>query len=340
MAALYDRLAKVGLPRDYVEDVILPPWWRNELGHDRSGFLHAAGLIASHAQLATRSLLDANAPVAFRPFHAALFKKNKSVTEHDVQASQRIAASIARLACSVFHRDYTPLPPSAADIRRELLAESKTGQIDFQTIFAYLWRRGMPVLFIAKLPAKGKFDGMIVRCGERPVILMAKKHKQNACLAALLGFIIGHEIGHLVSGHLDHLDAIVDEDLHEEGKADPKEDEANAVSRAVLFGSSQRVYHLFARFPAPLLKAAREAAEKDHVDTGMVILNNAHRQNSADAWRMAFAAVKNLQSADVIKQIFGKMREELCLTELRDDDREFFQRVTWGQEGADTLSSG
>src|SRR5690606_17566942 len=112
--------------------------------------------------------------------------------------------------------------------------------------------------------------------GDRPVIVIAKKKSSRAWLS----FILAHEIGHIVLGHVSAGSSIVDISLQEastyaaESAQDAQEADADAFALDLMGG--QAVANVIAAWrddlsPVELAVQARQAGQQLGIEAGHLI---------------------------------------------------------------------
>lgn len=83
MAALYGKLSKIGLKKNYVRKNGLPSWWDDELNDKPVAVLEGAGYIAKNLNLDLSSLLTPQEKVKFnRPPHTKFKQHNSQNNQH------------------------------------------------------------------------------------------------------------------------------------------------------------------------------------------------------------------------------------------------------------------
>lgn len=105
---------------------------------------------------------------------------------------------------------------------------------------------------------------MIVRC---------RRSRHTAWLL----FILAHELGHLVLGHVPEDGALLDEHIDKDS-TDSEEEQANAFAVELLTGASGRRFVATGRWPnaRALVESARAIGQRQMIDPGHVVLNYAH----------------------------------------------------------------
>jgi hypothetical protein len=167
-------------------------------------------------------------------------------------------------------------------------------------------------------------DGLIVRVSERPVIVLARDHRYSARLL----FIVAHELGHWVSGHLSSEMVLVENSITRVGES-REEAEANWFAVELLAGDPDRAYWV-PRFltASQLAERARKVGERDGVDPGVVALNCAWNQGT---WEVGMGALKILEPEPKgMLLLQQRMLESLEWSRLHEEDAQLLLRLTGG----------
>ena len=116
MKTLRGRLSQAGVPRAFLNKVVLPEWWKDSLAATPGGFREAASFVCARLGYSLASLLDPSEPLVFSGRGAVRYKKASGVTEADVCLSTHFALGVARLAClmDVLSVMTCPMPSAAA----------------------------------------------------------------------------------------------------------------------------------------------------------------------------------------------------------------------------------
>jgi hypothetical protein len=145
-------------------------------------------------------------------------------------------------------------------------------------------------------------------------------------------FILAHEIGHIIRGHINSDGVLIDEHV-DRSSTDAEEKAANAFALELLTGNPQS--QVFAVGPVSaraLAKAAYQAGVYEQIDPGHLVLNYAYQMGS-DCFAVANVALKLLEPhADAVGLVQSRMLTYLDKTRLSEDTYEFILRAT--QAGA------
>jgi hypothetical protein len=195
--------------------------------------------------------------------------------------------------------------------------------VHLAALLQYCWSIGIPVLHMAHLPnGCKKPDGLAVRVGDRHAIVVSKSSRYSAWVL----FILAHELGHIVRGHLAENSLFVDDDDwtpdHEFA-----EQEANDFAVGILTGDVETAYESSTSLTANQLDgAARYTSATRRVDPGVVVLN--YGRHTGD-WGATMGALKLLEPhADAMATVRNTMLAHLDVERLTTENRDFLLRVT------------
>jgi hypothetical protein len=323
LQSLYARLERAGLDRKFVRKVLLPDWWDDGIAEHPTGYAEARLRIARALGLSLRQL-DSEDPLEETLGETRLRCKTRRGTEpHSIRWTTALAKRAAELTARATPQPYEPLPETASQIRDAILQQHPWVSLD--NLLAYCWRHGIPVIPLKAKPRRSKgVDGLIVRVGERPVIVLARGYRYSARLL----FIVAHEIGHWARGHLRDQSILVEESIAREGESH-EEAEANWFAVELLTGKPDKAYWAPRSLTASqLAESARIAGTRDRVDPGMVALNYAW---NAGNWEAGMDALRLLEPPPKGAQvIWRQMRASLDLSRLHDEEALLLLRLTGG----------
>jgi Zn-dependent peptidase ImmA (M78 family) len=196
-----------------------------------------------------------------------------------------------------------------------------------------------------KVTGQKKFDGMVGEYGDRPVILIGNNRKSPAWLA----FILAHELGHIICGHVKG-SSIIDEhildiDEHSDLDDDDKRQELEADHFAVelLFGRENARYDTPSNLsPVLLVNHAKDNAQKDRVNPASIVLNYAWfkgkmattEKDKKSIWAITGEALKTFEDQPLTaRQIINReMVKYLDWENLSSDNQELLERMTGLEE--------
>jgi hypothetical protein len=321
LQSLYARLEQAGLDRKFVRKVLLPDWWDDAIAEHPTGYAEARLRIARASGLSLRQL-DSEDPLGEMLGETRLRCRTRRGTEpYSIRWTIALAKRAAELATRTTPKPYEPLPETASQIRNAILQEHQWVSLD--NLLVYCWQHGIPVIPLKSKPRRSKrVDGLIVRVGERPVIVLACGYRYSARLL----FIVAHELGHWVSGHLNSEMVLVENSITRVGGS-REEAEANWFAVELLAGDPDRAYWV-PRFltASQLAERARKVGERDGVDPGVVALNCAWNEGN---WAAGIGALKLLEPQPKGAQVIQyQMRASLDWSRLHEEEARLLLRLT------------
>ena len=326
MTPLYRRLSQVGLTRHFVRNTALPSWWDDEVAANPAGYAQGLLLLSRHLGLDLRSLQDDTVPLRLRDFGACKYKKRAGVTEDELAMARVIATRAAQLAAEAMPDAPAALPASAAEARQQIL-DGGAPWVGLHELLDYCWSLGVPVLHLDHFPPHAhRPDGFAARVRGRPVIVLCRKARNPAWML----FILAHELGHILLGHIEDDGALLDEHV-DEASQDGEEKEANAFAVELLTGRPDRRFVAAGRWPNAqgLADEALRIGRQTQTDPGHIVLNYAHAMGGNSFFAVANAALRLLESrADAVALVRAKLAERLDWSRLPEDSSEFLMRVT------------
>jgi len=322
MQSLYARLDRAGLPKSYVIQKILPEWWSDEIGGSPAGYLEAISYIAKHLGIPLSDLRDPDNSLAPQNAAAARFKLREGVNADDVTWARALAIRAAEIAASGTNRPYEYSSPlNGRSVRNRILNDGNPW-VNLSNLIDFCWNAGIPVIHLPDVPGN-KMDGMAVRADDRPVIVLSLNKKHGAWLL----FILAHELGHILRGHLDEDEAWVDEefDLRATGTY---EQEANSFAVELITGDPDTKVSAESYPKAhKLAQNASRLGNKHQIDPGALILNFAYH-DTGNVWPLAGAALNELESdPDAPSLIRSKVDSNLNWDLLPKESANFLRRL-------------
>jgi hypothetical protein len=323
LQSLYARLERAGLNRKFIREVLLPDWWDDAIAEHPTGYAEARLRIARALGLSLRQL-DSEDPLGEMLGETRLRCKTRRGTEpYSIRWTIALAKRAAELATRATPKPYEPLPETASQIRNAIL--QKHPWVCLDNLLAYCWQHGIPVIPLKSKPRRSKrVDGLIVRVGERPVIVLACGYRYSARLL----FIVAHELGHWARGHLSDQSILAEESIAREGESH-EEAEANWFAVELLTGKPDKAYWAPRSLTAAqLAEGARMAGRRDKVDPGVVALNYAWNQGT---WEVGMGALKILEPEPKgMLLLQQRMLESLEWSRLHEEDAQLLLRLTGG----------
>ncbi|TFZ02986.1 ImmA/IrrE family metallo-endopeptidase [Ramlibacter henchirensis] len=326
---LYETVAQLGLTRAQVRK-LLPHWWDPVLEKSADGVAELAVHLSRRLSVELQALTEGRL-VPKGAVSRLAYKHSSNLPESSLASASFIASSLAQAVLGSMEQPYRQLPQDTAELRR-LARSVQSGLLSFDGLLEMCWSHGIPVIPLPHLPVGvRKMDGAALQVGDRPVIVVAKKKSSRAWLS----FILAHEIGHIVRGHLKAGSSIVDISLQEtteylaESSSDPQETEADEFALQLLGGKEVELE--VATWPSnaspvELAVKGREAAARFRIEAGHFVLRNAFLSKR---WPEAMMALRFL-SEDVNPEatLIGHLQAHLRMDLIAEDLQELVARIT------------
>jgi hypothetical protein len=167
---------------------------------------------------------------------------------------------------------------------------------------------------------------MTVRIGGRFAVLLGAEWNYLARTA----YAVAHEIGHVLLGHLDEEQVLLEmgDPLRESGEGDVEEEEADRFALEVLTGSSEPIFvvNTNAYSSASLAQQAQREGKRRGIDPGVLALCLAYSNRQ---WAKSYAALKRIGPGPIDA---GKYVNDVAVGQLRWEDlsldnQEYLARV-------------
>lgn len=326
--ALMSSFRGLGLSAAQVRH-FFPPWWNDEAAEDENAFLELQILLARRLNVSLPTL-EASAPSPQFRDTSRRFKTVHPEGSTQLAVAAGVGHGVAQVLAATFEGP-APLPAMPAEELRTVLLR-RASAITLDVLCAWMWEQGVPVVHITNWPKLlRRPDAMCVRIGERPVILVVRKEVAPSRLT----YLVAHEIGHIMSGHLrvGSDEILVDDTLpvDDQGFAqDEDEKVADAYALELLGGNSLRavVNGLLDTYTDEMKLAlgALSAAKGARLDAGQVILSWARRHKD---WRTAGLAMRYLMTTSAAPLVINDMaKRSINADELSGDGMEHLSQLT------------
>lgn len=308
---------------------LMPEWWDDEAAEDEGGLLELQILLARRLNVSLASL-QSHAP---QPAFRETTQRFKTV-HPDGSTQLAVAASIGHglaqlLASACGTPAVTGLSP--AGLREQLLSNGMPA-VTLAGLCAWMWEHGLPVVHVTGWPdGLRRPDAMCVRVGDRPVTMVVRKELHPPKLA----YLVAHELGHIMAGHLDDAKnaVLVDDTLPvdaQQSVKDPDEIEADAFAMATLGGNM--LLSLCKSLVGPtyteltLAVAALRAAKGTALEPGQVILGWGRL---TEDWKLTNMALRYLQTTQTAPELINDIARQ-CIdgSVLSADGRDHLERLT------------
>jgi len=241
-------------------DAAWPNWWRDELADSASGRAELRFALARKLGMSPKGLLGQR--VEFVWDDSAKFKHLKAEDEGDRAALTAFGLAVGRILINATKEGGSLVGFDAQILRQELL---RTGSafVDLELLLSLCWSVGIPVIHLRVFPLEAKkMHAMVVSIGNRFAILLGK----DANYPAPVAFTLAHELGHIVSGHLDGAPLLVDlQDPAFAKEPDEQEKEADGFALELLTGRvDPQITTSLQTFNAPTLAEAVKLAASQY----------------------------------------------------------------------------
>lgn len=326
---LYAALAPLGVKRSQLR-ALLPDWWEESIVASPDGAWEFMLLVARRLSLDVTALSQGTIKRTGAVTSLA-YKHAKSTDVAQITGSSLVASSLAQAIVAAVDQPFR-LQERDPYALHEKLRKLGGGIADFDSLLLLCWESGIPVVPLPNLPVgMRKMDGAALMIQERPVIIVSRRNDSKSWLS----FILGHELGHIVLGHLKPNSSIIDVALQKESTyaaeslADPQEREADAFSLEVLGGNKADAAQARWRereAPVNLAAAARERADELGIAPGHLILRYAFRTKR---WQEASMALRFLsEDFDAQATLVSSLEHHLRPNALADDLKDLVMKIT------------
>jgi Zn-dependent peptidase ImmA (M78 family) len=320
MANLLERLEEKGLQAKYVRDRALPTWWDADIEDDPTVVAEAAGYIAKRLGLDVTSVFTPDAAIEFKGKTQTKFKKRKNTDEQSLEVTQGLALRVAEIVQYATPLTYELSRLSAAEIRQRLLVDAPA--VCLSNLVSFCGSIGIPVVHYADLPqGVKKVDGLVACFNGQPVIVICCAKQSYAWLA----FILAHELGHILCGHVTG-SVFIDEDIAKE-EQDIEEIEANEFAATLLLGNFKNHIWQQVRYPSVLVNQAKELAILYQLDPATICLNYAWQTKD---WSSGMAAVNQLEKKANAPALINRYLAHHLDWERLDRDTQDYLRLVLG----------
>lgn len=307
----------------------MPEWWDDEAAEDEGGLLELQILLARRLNVSFASL-QAQVPQPVFRETAQRFKTVHPEGSSQLAVAAGIGHGLAQLLASTMS-NAPPLYDIRPKILRAQLLASETS-VTLASLCTWMWTHGLPVIHVTGWPdGLRRPDAMCVRVGDRPVTMVVRKEMHPPKLA----YLVAHELGHVMSGHLRAVNnaVLVDDALPidaQQSLSDEDEREADAYAMSVLGGEALRaaceslVGSTYSDLA--LAVAALKASNGNGLEAGQVILGWGRLSNDWKTANMALRYLLNVQPAPEVINAVAKKYIDVAM--LSADGRDHLQRLT------------
>lgn len=315
------ELRRAGIANAAV-DAIWPQWWSSDAEASLSATAELTFTVARRLGLAPRALLDGEARFVWR---------DETKYKHLSAKASDEEAALSSFGCAVARAAQQGVPGPAAgwftamQIRDSILKTSAV--VDAESLLVLAWSLGVPVLQLRVFPLQHKrMHAMSVGVQDRAVILLARV----ASYAAPVAFTLAHELGHVMLGHLEGGEALVDlEDPFLSPELDDDEEvAADRFALQLLTGqTSPQIVVDTDKFTATQLAAAAVAQGPIlGIEPGVLAMCAGH---STGEWSKAYGALKIIPPGqqDVSTSINELARRQIDWSAVSVDGQDYLHAV-------------
>lgn len=277
------ELRKAGIANAAI-NAVWPEWWSAEAGESLSATAELTYTVARRLGLSPRALFDGSPQFLW---HDSTKFKNLGATTDKEQA---ILASFGTAAgrCTLGATRPGVLTIIDTKTARDLILE-RDEFVALPELLTFCWQMGIPVIKLQVFPLQQKrMQAMTVKVDGRYAILLGYESGYYARMA----YILAHEIGHILLGHLEHSDSLLDiEDPLTAGELDAEEVAADRAAFILLTGRAdpQVLSDTDSYRASQLAKAAMNAADRERIEPGVLALCLGHATGN---WPETFGALK------------------------------------------------
>lgn len=325
---LLSSFKELGLSAAQVKHFV-PEWWTDKAAEDDTALLELQVVLARRLNVALDTLQSAQPKPQFRSA-TRRFKTIHPEGSTQLAVASSVGHGLAQVLAVACKAPVSDVSVSALKLRKLLLDGRQAVTLD--ALCAWLWEHGVPVVHITNWPKQlRRPDAMCVRVGTRPVVMVVR----NETAPARLAYLVAHEAGHVMSGHLkaDNNAVLVDDTLpvDDQGFAqDADERVADEYALDVLGGHDLRAAagslgggrHDELQLAVAALKAAKAAK----LEAGQVVLAWSRQTKN---WKLGALAMKYLLTTQAAPVVINDVaRAQIDASALPADAREHLKQLT------------
>lgn len=324
-SAVYKQIRDFGIGRATLKRV-LPAWWDDNLLQSNSGFLQFAKLLDQRLGL---SVLIKDGDVSFLPANYSVqFKKRAHIDSQQLSEATYLCQAAANTLISVLQ--YNECVPDPGRLQQSLISMR---DLTLSNVLPVFWACHIPVIHISQFPANiARPAGMVMKSNNHYAIVLGHQHKSPSTQL----FVLLHELGHIMCGHLTVDGSLTDSALPELGESldtesDPQEDEADAYALRLLRKDSDVVSMVkqLGRLsrPAELAIQAKRSSQASGISAGHFALT--YGRETRD-WILTQQALRFLEKGDAIKTLQESTDVAMNNMDVRAEDNEFLMAIQFG----------
>lgn len=323
------RLSRAGFKSDFVRLAILPDWWEETCAEDPTLLPDVEIRVARFLGLPLATVKDQGAILCPRVYSGAQLRKVRDIDRDRLGPAIHSAMQVAAAVVRTLKDAVGPAAPPPTDGLSWRAQIQHTGPaVDLRDILSDLWQRGIPVVPLDVLPAPG-FQGMACIVEQRPVILLGYRHDEPG----RVGFLIGHETGHVAAG-----DCLPDQPVVDENEtildAAEIETKADRYASLVLLGSESAPQIEGSDF-RELAERAVEQERQTGADAGAIISAWAARTRDYAKATMAWKAL--YRSSGARRQLGEYFARHVDFQSAAESDRNLLRCILGDPERDETV---
>lgn len=262
-ATLKKRLGEAGFKSAFVRSALLPDWWDKDCQKDSLSDIEF--VVARFLQLPIELVRDPSARLQTPPQVSGRLRSPANTNTRSLVPAVHAANMIAAAVVRNLRPDVPAYTPLLSD---SLLFREKLGIPGFKGLLHSLWSHGVPVITVKELPSP-KFRALACWAIDRPVIIIGKQDKAEPDTLINLA----HEAGHVASGHISPVQAIVEGDVDD--RESPLEKEAWDYGNSLLAGhwyfDKLEDFPLGVTDAVPIKEAAERLSRERGVDPALLV---------------------------------------------------------------------
>jgi hypothetical protein len=281
-------------------NAVWPEWWSAEASGSLSATAELTYTVARRLGLSPRALFDGSPQFLWHD--STKFKNLGTTTDREQAILASFGTAVGRCALSATEPAVLPTT-NAQDVRDAILQRARF--VDLRELLIFCWATGIPVIKLRVFPLSQKrMQAMTVKVNGRYAILLGYESGYFARTA----YILAHEIGHVLRGHLENSDSLLDmEDPLRTDDLDAEEVDADRAAFILLTGreNPQVLADRQTYSARQLAQAAVDATDQERTEPGILALCLGYATRK---WKQTFGALKIIESGpqpvgDLINQV-------------------------------------
>jgi hypothetical protein len=212
-------------------DAVWPEWWSADAEGSLSATAELTYTVARRLGLSPRALFDGTPQFLWRD--TTKFKNLGTTTEKEQAILASFGTAVGRCALSATPPVVFPSITDAQTVRDAILRQARF--VDLTELLTFCWQTGIPVIQLRVFPLTQKrMQAMTVKVKGRYSVLLGYESNYYARMA----YILAHELGHIILGHLENSESLLDmDDPLTAGDLDAEEVAAERAAFVLLTGS-------------------------------------------------------------------------------------------------------